>query len=176
MFLLPLMLALVFSAAAYRADAAAGTVTLRYGSDIVYGSGIAGHTSIKWVTHVDGEPVDLGDEAGVSRSYAYCVQPTADSPPPGTYDVTLVDDDDTGRISRMRKLIYYLPGSYGYGRVTKGRWFPGTSTEDAYVIGHMALSWIYDNYSDSYSVWGGAPGSMVSKAKSRTENSRQQNS
>ncbi|MBR0380083.1 MAG: VaFE repeat-containing surface-anchored protein [Mogibacterium sp.] len=166
MFLLPLMLALVFSAAAYRADAAAGTVTLRYGSDIVYGSGIAGHTSIKWVTHVDGEPVDLGDEAGVSRSYAYCVQPTADSPPPGTYDVTLVDDDDTGRISRMRKLIYYLPGSYGYGRVTKGRWFPGASTEDAYVIGHMALSWVYDNYSDSYSVWGGAPGSMVTKAKS----------
>ena len=165
-FLLPLMLALVFSAAAYRADAAAGTVTLRYGSDIVYGSGIAGHTSIKWVTHVDGEPVDLGDEAGVSRSYAYCVQPTADSPPQGTYDVTLVDDDDTGRISRMRKLIYYLPGSYGYGRVTKKRWFPGASTEDAYVIGHMALSWIYDDYSDSYSVWGGAPGSMVSKAKS----------
>ena len=164
--LLSLMIAVIFSAAAYRADAAAGSVTLRYGSDIVYGSGIAGHTSIKWVTHVDGEPVDLDDEAGVSRSYAYCVQPTADSPPQGTYEVTLVDDDDTGRISLMRKLIYYLPGSYGYGRVTRDRWFSGCSTEDAYVIGHMALSWIYDDYSDSYSVWGGAPGSMVSMAKS----------
>ena len=151
--------------ASYEADAAAGTVTLRYGTTITYGSGISGFTSVKWVTHVDGEAVDLDDEPGVTRSYAYCVQPIAFAPSEGTYPVSLVDDDDTGKIAKMRKIIYYLPGSYGYAKTTKNRWFSGKSTNDAYVIGHLALSWVYENYSNSSNVWGGSPSSLENKAK-----------
>ena len=105
------------------AFAKATTVTLKYGSSITYGSAWYGHTSLKWVTHIDGEAIDLDDEPGVSRSYAYCVQPTADAPAQGTYTVSIVDDDDTGKIAKMRKFIYYSPGSYGYAKVTKKRWF-----------------------------------------------------
>ena len=163
------ILAGMLSQATLCVNAAAGTVTLRYGTSITYGSGLAGHTSLKWVTHIDGEAVDLDEIPGVSRSYAYCVQPTADPPSQGTYPVSVVDDDDTGKISKMRKLIYYLPGSYGYAKATKKKWFSDYSNNDAYVIGHLALSWIYDNYSDSYNVWGGAPSSMENKAKSLVE-------
>ena len=37
--------------------AKATTVTLKYGKTITYGSGVTGHTSMKWVTHIDGEAV-----------------------------------------------------------------------------------------------------------------------
>ena len=145
--------------------AKATTVTLKYGNSIVYGSGWTGHTSLKWVTHIDGEAVDLDDEPGVSRSYAYCVQPAANAPDPGTYPVTLIDDDDTGKISKMRKFIYYSPGSYGYAKVTKKRWFSKYSANEAYAIAHLALSWIYDGYDNGSDIWGGAPSSMVSDTK-----------
>lgn len=167
--MLGLVLSGMFGIALNTADAAAGTVTLRYGSDITYGSGWTGHTTMKWVTHVDGEALDLADEPGVTRSFAYCVQPPVGSPPEGTYSVSLVADDDTGKISRMRKIIYYLPGSYGYARLTKNRWFSGASLNDAYVMGHLALSWVYDNYSESQDIWGGAPSSMVSNVRSMVE-------
>ena len=112
--------------------AAAQTVTLKYGSQIWFGDHpLTGHTSLKWVTHIDGEAVDLDDVAGVSRSYAYCVQPMEDPPAEGTHTVSIIDDDDTGKISKMRKLIYYLPGAYGYTKVTKSRWFSGDSTNDS---------------------------------------------
>ena len=155
----------MFGMASYEVNAAASTVTLKYGAKITYGTAQSGRTVIKWVTHVDGEAVDLDEEAGITRSYAYCVQPPAGPPDQGTHKVTIVDDDDTGRISKMRKLIYYLPGSYGYTKVTKSRWFSGYTTNEAYVIGHLGLSWIYENYSNSDSVWGGAPSSMVKKTK-----------
>lgn len=166
---LGLILSGMFGIVLSTADAAASTVTLKYGSDITYGSGWTGHTTMKWVTHVNGEVLDLDDEPGVSRSYAYCVQPPVGSPPQGTYSVSLVDDDDTGKISKMRKIIYYLPGSYGYAKLTKNRWFSGTSLNDAYVMGHLALSWVYDGYSESQDIWGGAPSSMVSKVRSMVD-------
>lgn len=166
---LGMVLSGMFGIAVNTADAAASTVTLKYGKDITYGSGWTGHTTMKWVTHIDGEGLDLDDEPGVTRSYAYCVQPPVGSPPAGTYKVTMVDDDDTGRISKMRKIIYYLPGSYGYSKLTKNRWFSGTSLNDAYVMGHLALSWIYDGYSNSQDIWGGAPSSMVNKVKNMVE-------
>lgn len=158
-------LLLALSAYGYRADAAAQTITIRFGEDIEYGYGDAGHTTYKWVTHVDGQPIDLDYVAGVNRSYAYCVQPTMGIGE-GTFDVTLIDNGDTGKMLKMRKLVYYLPGAYGYTKVTSKRWFSGYSVDDAYAMGHLALSWIYDNYLDAYSVWGGAPESMVSKTKS----------
>jgi len=147
------------------AFAKAQTVTLKYGKTITYGSGWTGHTSMKWVTHIDGEAVDLDDEPGVSRSYAYCVQPANLAPDPGTYSVTIVDDDDTGKISKMRKFIYYSPGSYGYYKVTKKRWFSKYSTDEAYAIAHLALSWIYDGYDNGSDIWGGCSASMKSDTK-----------
>lgn len=165
------MLALIMTlgmitAAAGTVHAAAQTVTLKYGSQIWFGDHpLSGHTSLKWVTHIDGEAVDTDEIPGVSRSYAYCVQPMADPPPEGTYNVSVIDDDDTGRISKMRKLVYYLPGSYGYTKVTKSKWFSGYSMEDAYAIGHTALSWIYDNYKEDDTVWGGAHLDFRAKTK-----------
>ena len=156
----------MITAAAGTVHAAAQTVTLKYGSQIWFGDHpLSGHTSLKWVTHIDGEAVDTDEIPGVSRSYAYCVQPMADPPPEGTYNISIIDDDDTGRISKMRKLVYYLPGSYGYTKVTKSKWFSGYSMEDAYAIGHTALSWIYDNYKEDDTVWGGAPSDFRAKTK-----------
>ena len=100
----------MITAAAGTVHAAAQTVTLKYGSQIWFGDHpLSGHTSLKWVTHIDGEAADTDEIPGVSRSYAYCVQPMADPPPEGTYNISIIDDDDTGRISKMRKLVYYLP-------------------------------------------------------------------
>ena len=162
---LSLVLSGMLGLATEEVSAAADNVTLKYGTTLIYGNLISGFTTVKWVTHVDGKELDLDDEPGVSRSYAYCVQPKETAPPAGTYKVTLVDDDDSGKISKMRKLIYYLPGSYGYTKVTKKRWFSGKNVEDAYIIGHLALSWIHSNYSESSDVWGEAPAAIVEKSK-----------
>ena len=153
----------MFSVFTEEADAAAQKVTLKYGKSEGYGDG---GTYIKWITHIDGEAIDLDDIPGVNRSYAYCVQPMKDDPGEGEHPVTLVDDDETGKISKMRKLIYYLPGSYGYTKVTKKRWFDDNKTgASAYVIGHLGLSWIYSNYSEGVEVWVGAGSTLKNKVK-----------
>ena len=124
--------------------AAARTVTIKQGAIEWYAPGDQGGTTVKWVTHIDGVPVDLDEVAGVSRSYAYCVQPSKATPGDGTYNVVLVDEDDKGTIAKMRKLIYYLPGAYGYTKVTKKRWFSNNNTgASAYSLGHIALSYLY---------------------------------
>ena len=80
----------MITAAAGTVHAAAQTVTLTYGSQIWFGDHpLSGHTSLKWVTHIDGEAVDTDEIPGVSRSYAYCVQPMADPPPEGTYNISI---------------------------------------------------------------------------------------
>ena len=123
--------------------AKATTVTIKVGSLEKYGTY---STYWRWVTHIDGEPIDLEDEAGVTRSYAYCVQPSLATPASGEYSVTVVDDDDSGRVAKMRKMIYYLPGAYGYKKIGKSRWFINVqSGTSAYALGHIALSYLYDN-------------------------------
>lgn len=147
------------------ADAAVNTVTLKNGDVEFYGSAAFG-TRVRWVTHINGEEVDLDDVPGVSRSYAYCVQPAKECPDAGTYPVTVVDDDDTGRLAKMRKLIYYLPGAYGYKSKTKNRWFSeGMGGASAYAIGHVALSFLYDNCSEETDAWKGASSAVKSKVK-----------
>lgn len=144
-------------------NAAATTVTIRLGELETYGSY---STYCRWVTHIDGIAIDLADEPGVTRSYAYCVQPSLPTPETGDYNVTVVDDDDTGRVARMRKMIYYLPGAYGYKKLTKKRWFndlpSGTS---AYAIGHVALSYLYDNCGEETDAWKGTNADIRSKVK-----------
>ena len=85
----------MFSVFTEEADAAAQKVTLKYGKSEGYGDG---GTYIKWITHIDGEAIDLDDIPGVNRSYAYCVQPMKDDHGEGEHPVTLVDDDETGKI------------------------------------------------------------------------------
>ena len=162
-----LMLALAFSAGAYRADAAAETVTLVNGEVLRYGAEPAA-TTVRWVSHVNGEVVDEDEVPGSTRSYAYCVQPKLASPYSGTYDVAIVDDDDSGSIALMRKLIYYLPGSYGYVKVTQSRWFGASNTTGAhdFALGHMALSYIYAGYPDDEDFWEGTYDGMKPKIKS----------
>ena len=146
--------------------AAAVTVTIKYGKIENCGD----HNTIwKYVTHVNGEPIDLDDEPGVTRSYAYCVEPMKDGPGEGTYTVVVVDDDDTGKIAKMRKLIYYLPGAYGYTAVTKSRWFSTKSTYSDYALGHLALSYMYDNCKSSTEALYGVTTAGKNKVKSMVE-------
>ena len=164
--LLALLLAITVSsgAATDAVNAAATTVTLKMGALETYGSY---STYTRWITHIDGEPVDLDDEPGVTRSYAYCVQPAADPLESGEYSVTVIDDDNTGRTEKMRKMIYYLPGAYGYKKVTKARWFDtipsGTS---AYTLGHIALSYLYDNCNADTDAFKGTNAAIKDKVKS----------
>lgn len=144
--------------------AAATTVTIRVGSLEKYGSY---STYWRWVTHIDGQAIDLDEEPGVTRSYAYCVQPSLATPASGEYSVTVVDDDDTGKGARMRKMIYYLPGTYGYKKVTASRWFSNTSSgTSAYALGHIALSYLYDNCREETDAFMGTSDADKKKVKS----------
>ena len=140
------------------------TVTIKVG-DIEYYDNA--QTSWKWITHVNGEAIDLSDEPGVSRSYAYCIQPNIISRLNGTHAVTVLDYSESGRNADMRKMVYYLPGAYGYKAVTASRWFSsGTSGVSAYALGHIALSYMYDGCSDSSDAWDGVGDSIKAKVKS----------
>lgn len=158
------VLSLVLAATVFRADAAAETVTLKNGKIQYYGSGSAG-THLRWVTHINGEPVDTGEVPGGTSSYAYCVQPYLDTPDAGTYNVVVVDDGGSGRNAMMRKVVYYLPGGYGYTTTTGSRWFGANNKTGAtdYAIGHMVLSYIYEGYPDSGKIWSGVRSNVRAK-------------
>ena len=159
-----LLLALMVNADAYAVHAAASTVTLKMGALEKYGDY---STYMRWITHIDGVTVDLDDEPGVTRSYAYCVQPAAAALESGEYSVTVIDDDNTGRTEKMRKMIYYLPGAYGYKKVTKTRWFDSMpSGTSAYTLGHIALSYLYDNCNSDTDAFKGTNAAIKDKVKS----------
>lgn len=159
-----LLMTTVFGQATTIAYAKATTVTIKVGSLEKYGTY---STYWRWVTHIDGQPVDLDDEPGVTRSYAYCVQPSLSTPASGEYNVTVVDDDDTGRVAKMRKMIYYLPGAYGYKKVTKSKWFSNVSSgTSAYALGHIALSYLYDNCREETDAFMGTSDADKKKVKS----------
>lgn len=159
-----LAVSLMWNYGAIEAHAAAGTVTLKMGALETYGDY---STYTRWITHIDGVPVDLDDEPGVTRSYAYCVQPAADPLGSGEYSVTVIDDDNTGRTEKMRKMIYYLPGAYGYKKVTKTRWFDSIpSGTSAYTLGHIALSYLYDSCNSDTDAFKGTNAAIKDKVKS----------
>lgn len=165
---LTLMLAFLFvftvawMNAMQEAHAAVDSVTLAVGKSDYYGDG-GMMTHVRWVTHVNEEAVDLDVVPGAKRSYAYCVEPNMATPAAGVYKVSVIDDDGSGKNAKMRKLIYYLPGSYGYKKVTKKKWFDGKDVDASdYAIGHVALSWLYDNRSEENHAWAGA-GSAIQK-------------
>ena len=143
-------LLLVFSAFAFESGAETQTVTINTGKMYYYGSDDEDHVTRRWATHINGEALESGSAPEGSRSSVYCVQPRVTGPGKGDYPITIIDDDDTGIAETMRKLIYYLPGSYGYVRMTKSRWFGDkntTGTSD-FAVGHLALSYIYSGYKE----------------------------
>lgn len=91
---------------------------------------------------------------------AYCLEPSKKTPEIGSYQYTLLSQD-----SPIRKALYYLNGGYGYEKVTKSQCFSGWSDTDSYVIGHLALAYIYDGYNDSGDAFLGAPSSFATKTK-----------
>ena len=101
---------------------AADTVTLYHDTQYHYGNWSTGNLS------VDG-----------GEGTAFCVQPSKDTPPNGSYPYVLMSHD-----SDMRKVLYYLVGGNGYEEVTSKSLFSDYDYVDIYVTSHVMLSWIWD--------------------------------
>ena len=141
-----IVLGLIASLLPQRTFAATGDVVVMKDSNSTFGSSWGDFdTRYRWITYINGEQVDVEDEIELNRSYAYCVQPSKDPPPEGSYSVEdVIDDSGTGWKDKMRKLIYYLPGGAGYDKKTKKKWFSGFSFQETYYVAHIALSVIYE--------------------------------
>lgn len=140
-----LSLLTIISSAAVPADmvfAADGTIHFNSGEDIHYGNYATARMTF------DGS------------NTAYCVEPTKKTPEPGDYAYELLPQG-----SPIRKALYYLNGGYAYEKVTKDACFEGWSDTDSYVIGHLAVSYIYDNYNDGGDAFHGAPPEYMIKTK-----------
>lgn len=101
---------------------AADTVTLYHDTQYHYGNWSTGNLSVD-------------DGAGT----AFCVQPSKDTPPNGSYPYELMSHN-----SNMRKALYYLVGGNGYEDVTSKTLFSDYDYIDIYVTSHVMLSWIWD--------------------------------
>ena len=115
-FLIPLMFGSTTEAHA------AGTVNLFHDTQYHYGNWSTGNLSVD-------------DGAGT----AFCVQPSKDTPPNGSYPYELMSQN-----SDMRKVLYYLVGGNGYDEVTSGTLFSEYNYIDIYVTSHVMLSWMWD--------------------------------
>ncbi|MCQ4794141.1 VaFE repeat-containing surface-anchored protein [Anaerofustis stercorihominis] len=129
---------------ASKAYAADGTVTYQKGEEIFYGT----HFTHKM--YVDGS----------TKNVAYCTEPSKAAPDDGKHSYTLLAQD-----SIYRKVLYYLPGGYGYETVTNAKYFKGWSDTDAYVIGHLIVSYIHDGYSMKGDAFTGASQKYIEKTK-----------
>jgi len=86
---------------------------------------------------------------------AYCVEPMQATPASGTYPYNLL-----GKDSPIRKALYYLNGGYGYDKNIKKQYLSGWSDDNSYVIGHLAVSYIYAGYSADSGAFYGVPQSI----------------
>lgn len=121
--------------------AADGTVQLNYGEKIYYGDYLTTKMTFE------------------GNNYAYCVEPLKKLPEAGTYSYNLLPGD-----SPVRKALYYLPGGYGYDANIKNQYLSGWSDNDAYVIGHLTVAYIYSGYNVGSGAFHGAPANYVNKA------------
>ena len=135
------MLSMVSSSATI-AFAADGTLYFNSGENIPYGS----YSTTRMT--FDGS------------NTAYCLEPYKKTPSAGSYQYNFLPES-----SPIRKALYYLNGGYGYEKVTKSQCFGGWSDTDSYIIGHLALSYIFDNYNDGGDAFYGAPANFITKAK-----------
>lgn len=156
-----LALSIMLAVPCSEVSASINTITLFNGDMEEYGTH---RTRVRWATAVNGNTIDQGSAAGTSKSYAYCVQPELDTPEAGTYAVEPISNDSSGRLSDMRKMIYYLPGGYGYKAITKSRWFsslPPGNTD--FTTAHVILSYMYDYCSGSSDAWIGTSEALRNK-------------
>lgn len=112
-----------------------------------------------------GERIPYGDYFTTRMTFdgtntAYCLEPLKKTPEVGDYNYDLLPQN-----SPIRKALYYLNGGYGYETITREQCFHGWSDTDAYVIGHLALAYIYDNYNESGGAFHGAPAGFITKTK-----------
>lgn len=112
-----------------------------------------------------GETIAYGDYYTTRMTFdgentAYCLEPMKKPPKEGDYSYNLLPEN-----SPIRKALYYLNGGYGYDTVTRDKCFHGWSDTDAYVIGHLAVAYIFDNYNDKGGAFYGAPANYVTKTK-----------
>ena len=121
--------------------AADGTVQLNYGEKIYYGDYLTTKMTFE------------------GNNYAYCVEPLKTLPGAGTYSYNLLPGD-----SPVRKALYYLPGGYGYDANIKNQYLGGWSDNDAYVIGHLTVGYVYSGYNAGSGAFHGAPANYVNKA------------
>jgi len=136
-----LCVAAFFTAFPTRTFAAENTVDFEPGYMISYGS--YGTTRMS----IDG-----------GTGIAYCAEPYKKTPAAGKHSYQLLGND-----SQMRKALYYLMGGPGYDQI-QGPYLSGWSEDNAYVIGHLVVSYINDGYSTADDAFYGAPASYQSKA------------
>lgn len=115
------------------------------------------------LTFNSGETLSYGDYFTTKMTFdgnntAYCVEPLMPTPQAGTYEYDLLGND-----SQVRKALYYLPGGYGYDGNIKG-YLNGWSDDNAYVIGHLVVAYIYAGYDAGSGAFYGAPQSYIDKA------------
>lgn len=115
------------------------------------------------LTFNSGETISYGDYFTTRMTFdgsntAYCVEPLKSTPQAGTYEYDLLGND-----SPVRKALYYLPGGYGYDANIKG-YLSGWSDDNAYVIGHLVVAYIYAGYDAGSGAFYGAPQSYIDKA------------
>lgn len=111
-----------------------------------------------------GEPIYYGDYLTTKMTFdgdnmAYCVEPLKKTPQAGTYSYNLLPTD-----SPVRKALYYLPGGYGYDANIKDQYLSGWSEDNAYVIGHLTVAYIYSGYDAGSGAFYGAPQDYIDKA------------
>lgn len=121
--------------------AADGTIQFNSGENIYYGDYVTAKMTF------DGNNV------------AYCVEPLKKTPQAGTYSYNLLPTD-----SPVRKALYYLPGGYGYDVNIKDQYLRGWSEDNAYVIGHLTVAYIYSGYDAGSGAFYGAPQDYIDKA------------
>lgn len=112
-----------------------------------------------------GESISYGDYSTTRMTFdgtntAYCLEPLKKTPETGTYSYNLLSND-----SSIRKALYYLNGGYGYETITRDQCFRGWTDTNAYVVGHLVLAYIYDNYNEGGGAFYGAPANFIAKAK-----------
>ena len=122
-------------------QAADGTLTFNSGPTIPYGDYFTTHMSF------DGD------------NTAYCLEPMKSTPAPGEYEY-----DYLPKNSIVRQALYYLPGGYGYDANIKKQHLDDWSTDNAYVIGHLVVAYLYAGKDANSGAFYGAPQSFIDKA------------
>ena len=130
----------------------------------IFTNGMAVFAADGTLTFNSGETIAYGDYFTTRMTFdgenrAYCVEPLKFTPSAGTYEYDLLPKD-----SPVRKALYYLPGGYGYEKNVHSQYLSGWAEDDAYVIGHLVVSYIYAGYTAASGAFYGAPQNYIDKA------------